>query len=169
MQAQRVAFLLRRVDKGLVFLPVCRFWKRPSNGLLTLSSDVSMRFVLCLVFVFISGCASQTRSAVNSLDRQSPSYAADACRQAAQLADLHDDIKQTRVISTPLVLLASGGSALLLVLATNMGLDALDRFDASHVFVSCGGLETPAFNIVEDVVLGAGFNLFTQSLRVGGN
>jgi hypothetical protein len=151
------------------FYQFADFGKTPPMVALTLSSDVSMRFVLCLVLVFISGCASQTRSAVNSLDRQSPSYAADACRQAAQLADLHDDIKQTRVISTPLVLLASGGSALLLVLATNMGLDALDRFDASHVFVSCGGLETPAFNIAEEVVLGAGFNLFTQSLRVGGN
>jgi hypothetical protein len=138
-------------------------------GSLILLSDVSMRFFWCLIFVSISGCASQTRSAVNSLDRQSSGYTSDSCRQAAQLANLHDDIKQTRVIGTPLVLLASGGGALLLVLATNMGLDALDRFDASHVFVSCGGHETPAFNIAEEVVLGAGFNLFTQSLRVGGN
>ena len=138
-------------------------------GSLILLSDVSMRFFWCLIFVSISGCASQTRSAVNSLDRQSSGYTSDSCRQAAQLANLHDDIKQTRVIGTPLVLLASGGGALLLVLATNMGLDALDRFDASHVFVSCGGHETPAFNIAEVAVLGAGFNLFTQSLRVGGN
>lgn len=138
-------------------------------GSLILLSDVSMRFFWCLIFVSISGCASQTRSAVNSLDRQSSGYTSDSCRQAGQLANLHDDIKQTRVIGTPLVLLASGGGALLLVLATNMGLDALDRFDASHVFVSCGGHETPAFNIAEEVVLGAGFNLFTQSLRVGGN
>jgi hypothetical protein len=169
MQAQRVAFFLWRAEKSLVLSPVFSFWKRPSNACFNRLSDVSMRFVLCLVFVFMSGCASQTRSAVNSLDRQSPSYTSDTCLQAAQLADLHDDIKQTRVISTPLVFLASGGSALLLVLATNMGLDALDRFDASHVFVSCGGVETPAFNIAEEVVLGAGFNLFTQSFRVGGN
>jgi hypothetical protein len=84
------------------------------------------------------------------------------------LAELHDDIHLTRVISTPLVLLVSGGGALLAVMATNMGLDALDRFDASHVFVSCGGTETPGFNIAERVVLGAGFNLFTGSIKVGG-
>ena len=127
-----------------------------------------MRFMWCLVLVFVAGCASQTRSAVNSLDRQSPSYKAPACARAAQLAELHDDIQMTRVVSTPLVLLATGGGALLAVMATNMGLDALDRFDASHVFVSCGGLETPAFNIAERVVLGAGFNLFTGSLKLGG-
>lgn len=127
-----------------------------------------MRFMWCLALVFMAGCASQTRSAVNSLDRQSPSYRASACSQAAQLAELHDDIQLTRVIGTPLVLLATGGGALLAVMATNMGLDALDRFDASHVFVSCGGTETPAFNIAERVVLGAGFNLFTGSLKVGG-
>ena len=127
-----------------------------------------MRFMWCLVLVFVAGCASQTRSAVNSLDRQSPSYKAPACARAAQLAELHDDIQMTRVVSTPLVLLATGGGALLAVMATNMGLDALDRLDASHVFVSCGGTETPAFNIAERVVLGAGFNLFTGSLKVGG-
>lgn len=127
-----------------------------------------MRFMCCLVLVFVAGCASQTRSAVNSLDRQSPSYKAPACARAAQLAELHDDIQMTRVVSTPLVLLATGGGALLAVMAANMGLDALDRFDASHVFVSCGGLETPAFNIAERVVLGAGFNLFTGSLKLGG-
>ena len=127
-----------------------------------------MRFMWCLVLVFVAGCASQTRSAVNSLDRQSPSYKAPACARAAQLAELHDDIQMTRVVSTPLVLLATGGGVLLAVMAANMGLDALDRFDASHVFVSCGGLETPAFNIAERVVLGAGFNLFTGSLKLGG-
>jgi hypothetical protein len=127
-----------------------------------------MRILWCLVLVVIAGCASQTRSAVNSLDRQSSSYKASACVQAAQLAELHDDIHLTRVISTPLVLLVSGGGALLAVMATNMGLDALDRFDASHVFVSCGGTETPGFNIAERVVLGAGFNLFTGSIKVGG-
>ena len=122
----------------------------------------------CLVLVFVADCAMQTRSAVNSLDRQSPSYKAPACARAAQLAELHDDIQMTRVVSTPLVLLATGGGVLLVVMAANMGLDALDRFDASHVFVSCGGLETPAFNIAERVVLGAGFNLFTGSLKLGG-
>ena len=124
-----------------------------------------MRFILCFLILVLTGCASQTRSAVNSLDRRSPGYAVDTCRQAAQLAELHDDIKLTRVITTPVVLLATGGGALLALMATNMGLDALDRFDASHVFASCGGLVTPTFNIAEEVVLGAGFNLFTNSLK----
>ncbi len=127
-----------------------------------------MRFMWCFALVFMVGCASQTRSAVNSLDRQSPSYKVPACTQATQLAELHDDIKLTRVISTPLVLLATGGGALLALMATNMGLDALDRFDASHVSASCGGAQTPAFNIAERVVLGAGFNLFTGTLKLGG-
>ncbi len=122
-----------------------------------------------VLLLLLTGCASQTRLAVNSLDARQPGHASDVCQQATQLAALHDDIKLTRTLGSPAVVLVAGGAALLPVWLLNMGLDAFDRFDASHVNASCGYDATPVQNIVERVFLGGGFNLFTSGIKLGGN
>jgi hypothetical protein len=85
------------------------------------------------------------------------------------LAPLHDEIRLARTIATPTLLLLTGGAYLLPVIGINMGFDALDQMDASHVSRACGGFATPAQNILEKVVLGAGFSLFTGSVKLGIN
>ncbi len=82
---------------------------------------------------------------------------------------MHDEIKFARSIATPSLLLLTGGGYLLPLLGMNMGLDALDHLDASYVSKVCGGMATPSRNILERVVLGAGFSLFTGNVKVGGN
>ena len=82
---------------------------------------------------------------------------------------MHDEIKFARSIATPSLILLTGGGYLLPLLGMNMGLDALDHFDASYVSKVCGGMATPSRNILERVVLGAGFNLFTGNVKVGGH
>ena len=82
---------------------------------------------------------------------------------------MHDEIKFARSLATPSLLLLTGGGYLLPLLGMNMGLDALDHFDASYVSKVCGGMATPSRNILERVVLGAGFSLFTGNVKVGGN
>ena len=117
----------------------------------------------------LSGCASHTRSMADSISPQDPQYQATACQRSFDLAPLHDDIKLTRSIATPSLLLLTGGGYLLPLLGVNIGLDALDQLDASHVSKACGGLGTPAKNILERVVLGAGFSLFTGNVKLGSN
>jgi hypothetical protein len=117
----------------------------------------------------LSGCASHTRSMADSISPQDPQYQAAACQRSFELAPLHDDIKLTRSIATPSLLLLTGGGYLLPLLGINIGLDALDQLDASHVSKACGGLGTPAKNILERVVLGAGFSLFTGNVKMGSN
>jgi hypothetical protein len=117
----------------------------------------------------LSGCASHTRSMADSITPQDPQYQAAACQRSFELAPLHDDIKLTRSIATPSLLLLTGGGYLLPLLGINIGLDALDQLDASHVSKACGGLGTPAKNILERVVLGAGFSLFTGNVKLGSN
>lgn len=124
------------------------------------------RWVAVFGLLALSGCASQTRKAVQSLDRSQPAYEAPVCRSAQSVQPLHDDIKLARSVVSPGVLLLAGAPALLPVLVVNMGLDAWDRMDASSVSQACGGHRTPTLNLVEDVVLGAGFDLFTG--RLGG-
>ena len=82
---------------------------------------------------------------------------------------MHDEIKFARSIATPSLLLLTGGGYLLPLLGVNMGLDALDHFDASYVSKVCGGMEIPSRNILERVVLGAGFSWFTGNVKVGGH
>lgn len=130
------------------------------------------RFWLSLFVVMVlslSGCASHTRSMADSISPQDPQYQATACQRSFELAPLHDDIKLTRSIATPSLLLLTGGTYLLPLLGVNIGLDALDQLDASHVSKACGGLGTPAKNILERVVLGAGFSLFTGNVKLGSN
>jgi hypothetical protein len=117
----------------------------------------------------LSGCASHTRSMADSISPQDPQYQAAACQRSFELAPLHDDIKLTRSIATPSLLLLTGGGYLLPLLGVNIGLDALDQLDASHVSKACGGFGTPAKNILERVVLGAGFSLFTGNVKMGSN
>lgn len=117
----------------------------------------------------LSGCASHTRSMADSISPQDPQYPAAACQRSFELAPLHDDIKLTRSIATPSLLLLTGGGYLLPLLGVNIGLDALDQLDASHVSKACGGLGTPAKNIWERVVMGAGFSLFTGNVKLGSN
>ncbi len=105
----------------------------------------------------------------DSISPQDPQYQAAACQRSFELAPLHDDIKLTRSIATPSLLLLTGGGYLLPLLGINIGLDALDQLDASHVSKACGGLGTPAKNILERVVLGAGFSLFTGNVKLGSN
>ncbi len=124
---------------------------------------------VALLALTLSGCASQTRNMAESISPHGPQYTDAACQRSFELAPLHDDIKLTRSIATPTLLLLSGGSYLLPLLGVNMGLDALDHLDASHVSKACGGFATPAENILEKVVLGAGFSLFTGNVKLGAN
>jgi len=124
---------------------------------------------VALLALTLFGCASQTRNMAESISPHGPQYNDAACQRSFELAPLHDDIKLTRSIATPTLLLLTGGSYLLPLLGVNMGLDALDHLDASHVSKACGGFATPAENILEKVVLGAGFSLFTGNVKLGAN
>jgi uncharacterized protein YceK len=116
---------------------------------------------LCLVLaaLALSGCASQSRKTLANLDMSHPRYASRECQMAMGQARLHDDIKQTRIIASPAVVLLSGGSLFLPMMAINAGLDTADHLEASDMSVSCGGPETANGDIAKEVLLGVGFGL----------
>ena len=104
-----------------------------------------------------------------SIQPSSEKFNETVCQRSFELAPLHDEIRLTRTIATPALLLLTGGTYLLPILGVNMSLDALDHLDASHVSRACGGFATPTENILEKVVLGAGFSLLTGNLKLGIN
>ena len=127
------------------------------------------KFFLLLLLLGLTGCASQTRNMAESINPSTPQFREPACQRSFALAPLHEEIKLARTIATPSLLLLTGGGYLLPLLGLNMGLDAIDHYDASYVSKVCGGMATPSRNILEKVLLGAGFSLFTGNVKVGGN
>jgi hypothetical protein len=118
---------------------------------------------LCLVLsISLAACASNTRTMAESINPETDNFKDPACQRSFELASLHDDIKLTRSIATPSLLLLTGGSYLIPLIGVNMGLDALDHVDASHVSKVCGGFATPTKNILERVLLGAGFGVLKK-------
>ena len=130
---------------------------------------LGVRIACVLVLVSLTGCASHTRSMAQSINSSSEKFKETVCQRSFELAPLHDEIRLTRTIATPTLLLLTGGAYLLPMIGINMGLDALDHLDASHVSKACGGFAIPAENILEKVVLGAGFSLFTGNVKLGIN
>ena len=115
-----------------------------------------------LALGLMTGCASNTRNMSESISPHNEKFKEPACQRSFELAELHDDIKWARTIATPTILLLSGGSYLLPLIGANMGLDALDHLDASHVSQACGGFATPSKNILEKVLIGAGFGVLKK-------
>ena len=127
---------------------------------------LGVRIACVLVLVSLTGCASHTRSMAQSINSSSEKFKETVCQRSFELAPLHDEIRLTRTIATPTLLLLTGGTYLLPMIGINMGLDALDHLDASYVSKACGGFAIPAENILEKVVLGAGFSLFTGTVKL---
>jgi hypothetical protein len=126
---------------------------------------IYIKIFMVVVLFGLTGCASHTRNMADSINPSTPQFNEPACQRSFALAPMHDEIKWARTIATPSLLLLTGGGYLLPLLGLNMGLDAMDHFDASYVSKTCGGFATPSQNILEKVMMGAGFGLFTGNVK----
>ena len=126
---------------------------------------IDIKIFMAVVLIGLTGCASHTRNMADSINPSTPQFNEPACQRSFALASFHDEIKWTRSIATPSLLLLTGGGYLFPLLGLNMGLDAMDHLDASYVSKTCGGFATPTQNILEKVVMGAGFSLFTGNVK----
>lgn len=123
---------------------------------------ILIRCALLVVACSLVACASNTRTMADSISPETQQFKTPACQRSFQLAEMHDDIKMSRTIVTPTLLVLSGGTLFFPLLGINIGLDALDHLDASHVSKACGGFATPSENILEKVLLGAGFGILKK-------
>jgi len=124
--------------------------------------DILIRCTLLVMACSLVGCASNTRSMADSISPETQQFKTPACQRSFQLAELHDDIKMSRTIATPTLLVLSGGSLFFPLLGINMGLVALAHIAASPVSKACGGFATPSENIFEKVLIGAGFGILKK-------
>ena len=109
----------------------------------------------------LPGCASTSGETFFHLDRNNPRFASEQCQGAIRDTEVHDDLKMIRSIASPVAVVLSGGLLLPAVVATNIGLDTVDRVDASKMEKVCGGEGKTAEEIATGVVKGAAFGLAT--------
>ena len=107
------------------------------------------------------GCASTSGEAYSQLDRSRPEYHSEQCQGAIRDIEVHDGLKLVRSVVSPVAVVLSGGVLLPAVFAANVGLDTVDRVDASKIEVVCGGEGKSAEQIATGVVQGAVFGLAT--------
>lgn len=140
-----------------------------SNGQTAMFSDQGRRYsaasaVAILVLAgLISGCASHSGNTYASLDRDNPYFNSPECQQAIRDIEVHDDVKLVRTIVSPLAVIMSGGLLLPAVFAANVGLDTVDRVDASRMEIHCGGEGQSPVQIAGAVAKGAAFGLATSA------
>jgi len=89
--------------------------------------------------LWLTGCTSQSRKTMVNLDASHERYRSQECQMAMGRAPVHDDIKYSRMIASPVAVLLSGGALALPVLAVNAGLDTVDHMDASTCPCIAGG------------------------------
>ena len=119
--------------------------------------------LVCSLLALV-GCASTSGSTFAKLDRSHTSYESEQCQGAIRDTAVHDEIKLLRSIASPIAVVISGGTLLPAVLVANVGLDAVDRVDASKMDVHCGGEGQSAGQITLDVAKGAAFGLATSAV-----
>jgi len=136
-------------------MPVKSRFKHPKVRLCALAAMLALG---------LSGCASQSGQTFAMLDRNHPQFHSEQCQAAIRDTEIHDDVKLLRSIASPVAVVLSGGLLLPAVFASNVGLDTVDRVDASRLDISCGGAGQSAGQIAEGVVKGAAFGLATSAV-----
>ena len=123
------------------------------------SRRVYRAIVLACAVLTLGACTSQSRKTASNLDMSHTDYASRKCQLSLARAQIHDNIKQSRIVASPVAVLLSGGAWFLPVLAINAGLDAVDHLEASDISVDCGGPEIPNDEIAKQVLMGVGFGI----------
>jgi hypothetical protein len=95
----------------------------------------------------LAGCASHSTETAKQLDRTRPEYRSAACQQTLGEVWIHQDIKNTTMLATPIVALAAGPVSALPLLLTHVGLGAADRIDAANLARQCGAPAPGALDI----------------------
>lgn len=123
-------------------------------------------YLLCSAFfsTFLSGCTSHSLKAAANLDSNRPEYLSVKCEEAKNSALIQDELKWGRSIASPALILLSGGTLFLPVLASNMGLDTADNIQASNISVACGGKSKSNEEIATNILSGAAVGLVSQGI-----
>ena len=115
----------------------------------------------------LSGCASHSSNAALFLDPDKAQYQTTDCQRALNDAQVHDDIKLTRMFVTPVAVFLSGGVLALPAIAANAGLDTADHLSASYISQACGGQSKSVEEIGTEVAKGVAIGVVVSGVTAG--
>ena len=81
------------------------------------SRRVYRAILLTCAVLTLGACTSQSRKTASNLDMSHADYASRKCQLSLGRAQIHDNIKQSRIVASPVAVLLSGGAWFLPVLA----------------------------------------------------
>lgn len=126
----------------------------PDTDVSLMNIPFTVKVLLLVLMLGVGGCASQSELTSLRLDPKNPHYRSEGCQSSIAGSALHRDAKNLSMVATPVLLVLSGG-LLLPVLAVNVGLDTVDRIDASNMATRCGGRGESGEEIAGSVATGA--------------
>ncbi len=126
-------------------------------------------FVICILCLYFSGCASQTAKMAHLIDNDKQNTYEDSksvsCKNMLSKRDEEDIIFNSRMVATPIIgvlgLLAAPA-----ILAANISLDVRDRLTASDLSEKCGGEPIKKTEIVGDVTVNGTLGLLLQGSNI---
>ena len=88
------------------------------------------------------------------------------CRLAIDDAEKQDQIKWSRLIISPILIVASAGALTTPVLAGNAGLNTMDHIEASEISQACGGETVSNAQIAGEVLGDIGISFVTNGIEI---
>ena len=124
-------------------------------------------FCIGVIFLSLLGCVSHSAKSVANLDQSKEEYKSNECRAVVKDADLHDDLKVSRLLLSPAIVFLSAGVLAIPVIAANAGFDTFDHLSASNISSSCGGIPRDHADIAIDVAKDAVVGFATGGIKLG--
>jgi len=126
--------------------------------------NIKKKIFLLVCLIVISSCSSKTKQVALIVKENEHAVLNEECNSFIKNTATQELLKYGRIITTPILLMVSGGTLLIPVISANAGLDTQDRLNASKLAEKCdikneikSGKE-----IVYDVVKGVTLGIITS-------
>jgi len=122
--------------------------------------NIKKKIFLLVCLIVISSCSSKTKQVALIVKENEHAVLNEECNSFIKNTATQELLKYGRIITTPILLMVSGGTLLIPVISANAGLDVQDRLNASKIAEKCNikneikSGKDIAYDVVKGVTLG---------------
>jgi len=126
--------------------------------------NIKKKIFLLVCLIVISSCSSKTKQVALIVKENEHAVLNEECNSFIKNTATQELLKYGRIITTPILLMVSGGTLLIPVISANAGLDTQDRLNASKLAEKCNIKNEikSGKEIVYDVVKGVTLGIITS-------
>jgi len=126
--------------------------------------NIKKKIFLLVCLIVISSCSSKTKQVALIVKENEHAVLNEECNSFIKNTATQELLKYGRIITTPILLMVSGGTLLIPVISANAGLGTQDRLNASKLAEKCNIKNEikSGKEIVYDVVKGVTLGIITS-------